>query len=95
MYVHLHYYKSRTKQMAILQIIFFFGSTHFVLSEDNRDIYFRVILAALHFNVNSCRTQACDKEGNQRWRLSYPKAKKGKPTPKPIPTPVNFGQFWH
>ena len=37
----------------------------------------RILLAALHFNENSDRSQAVNKAGNARWRVSYPKYKDG------------------
>lgn len=36
----------------------------------------RTYLAALHYNENAARPQATTKEGEKRWAVKYPKARK-------------------
>ena len=38
-------------------------------------VYFRIYLAALHFNENTNRAQAMDREGNPAFSICYPRAK--------------------
>ena len=40
-------------------------------------VYSRIYIAAMHFNENANRQQATTKDGVQRWKVSYPKAKRG------------------
>ena len=40
-------------------------------------IYFRLMVAALHFNENTSRVQAATKEGNLQYKISFPKFKHG------------------
>ncbi|KAL2096063.1 hypothetical protein ACEWY4_008211 [Coilia grayii] len=47
----------------------------------------RLYLAAMHFNENAGRTQARTTSGKLRYRLLYPKAKKGGHTVKPVKSP--------
>ncbi|XP_065068907.1 uncharacterized protein LOC135694142 [Rhopilema esculentum] len=50
----------------------------------------RLLLAALHFNENANRKQAMTKQGKERWKISYPKYKKGA-VAKPVKTKPTYG----
>ncbi|XP_067665009.1 uncharacterized protein [Haliotis asinina] len=51
----------------------------------------RMFLAALHFNKNGNREQATDQVGNSRWKMMYPKSKKGEEAVvKPVKQQVTF-----
>ncbi|XP_071100693.1 uncharacterized protein [Haliotis cracherodii] len=51
----------------------------------------RMFLTALHFNENGNRVQATDCEGNLRWKMVYPKSKKGEDAVvKPVKQPVTY-----
>ena len=56
-------------------------------------IYFRLLLAALHFNENVNKAQAVTAEGVPRWKLSYPKYKKGKEVVTKVTTKVTYGKY--
>ena len=45
---------------------------------------------SLHFNENYGREQAKTADGTERLRICFPKPKKGKFTPKPIPVPKTY-----
>jgi len=49
-------------------------------------------LAALHFNENCQRDQACTAEGQPRFRIVYPKYKKGEYTVRRIPVDCTYGK---
>jgi len=53
---------------------------------------FRLQLAALHFNENYDRPQEVRKDGTERIHLTFPKAKKGEYTPKPVPVPKTYSK---
>ncbi|XP_064649988.1 uncharacterized protein LOC135501681 [Lineus longissimus] len=53
----------------------------------------RLFLAAIHFNENSNRDQAVDKDGSERWSISYPKGRKGEPIAKEVKVPVTYSTF--
>jgi hypothetical protein len=40
-------------------------------------ISFRMYMAAFHYNENSQNGQAVNKAGEAKWKVSYPRAKKG------------------
>ncbi|XP_060085473.1 uncharacterized protein LOC132564874 [Ylistrum balloti] len=50
----------------------------------------RLCLAALHFNSNSCRPQATLEDGTARYRIAFPKGRKGDAVPKEIKVKQNF-----
>lgn len=52
-------------------------------------LYFRLYLAALHFNENSQRKQATTKTGNAMYAVSYPKARKGEGVAKEVKSKTN------
>ena len=53
----------------------------------------RIYIAALHFNENGSRQQATTREGEAKWKMSYPKAKKGKEcVVKPQKIEATFGK---
>lgn len=47
-------------------------------------VYFRLYLAALHFNENSKRDQAVTRDGTPMYGISYPKSRKGAPIAKEV-----------
>lgn len=51
----------------------------------------RVLIAALHFNENSCRSQAkCGQSGEACWSVSYPKARHGEAVVKEVKIPLTY-----
>jgi len=44
----------------------------------------RIFISALHFNENSNRPQATDQNGESRWAVSYPKARRGEAVVKQV-----------
>ncbi|XP_069125559.1 uncharacterized protein [Argopecten irradians] len=55
----------------------------------------RLYLAALHYNENSNNAKALTKDGQQKWQISYPKAKKGSEVVvKPCRTPPTYGKCY-
>ena len=54
--------------------------------------FFRLSVAALHFNENGHRNQPVTKAGELQWHISYPKGKKGEhAVVKPNKTPIAYG----
>ena len=51
---------------------------------------FRLYLAAMHFNENAGRCQAKTNSGRLRYKLSFPKAKKGAATVKAVKTQPTY-----
>ena len=49
------------------------------------------VLAALHFNENNGRNQAVTKDGKARYRIVYPKFKKGGYTVRKISVECTYG----
>ncbi|KAL1475488.1 hypothetical protein MTO96_037256 [Rhipicephalus appendiculatus] len=45
----------------------------------HQGMFIRCALAALHYNENADREQAVTKDGELRWKIRHPKAKKGEP----------------
>ncbi|KAL3854388.1 hypothetical protein ACJMK2_013659 [Sinanodonta woodiana] len=63
-------------------------STHFFYGS----MLARLHLAALHYNENSNNAQAVTKTGHERWRVVYPKSKKGmEAVVKPCKVDPTFG----
>ena len=57
-------------------------------------VNFRLYVAGLHFNENGKRQQSRTKDGQQKWKLSYPKAKKGEEcVVKPQKVAPTFGNY--
>ena len=55
--------------------------------------FFRIYLAALHYNENSENIQAATKEGEQRYRMAYPKKHHGEHVViKPIKEKPTYGK---
>ncbi|XP_021351639.1 uncharacterized protein LOC110449235 [Mizuhopecten yessoensis] len=50
----------------------------------------RLCLAALHFNANTSRQQATLEDGTARYRIAFPKGRKGDAVPKEIKVKQNF-----
>ena len=53
---------------------------------------FRLLLTAIHFNENSDREQARSLDGELKWQISYPKAKKGEPVAKQVKVQCTYGE---
>ncbi|XP_033725378.1 uncharacterized protein LOC117315337 [Pecten maximus] len=52
----------------------------------------RLYLAAMHYNENSNNAKVVTKDGQQKWHISFPKAKKGSEVVvKPCKTPPTYG----
>ena len=47
----------------------------------------------MHYNENSIRQQAVTAEGELQYTVSYPKAKKGQPTVRPIKEKATFSEY--
>ncbi|XP_043996833.1 uncharacterized protein LOC122844979 isoform X3 [Gambusia affinis] len=77
---------SPPEQTSYLQsfhnVVCFFGSKqgHFL----RPSLEARMILAALHFNENMAKEQARKQDRAQRWKVSYPKFKKGGAVVRPV-----------
>ena len=56
-------------------------------------VFFRTILAAMHFNENSEKRQIVNKSGESRWQVSYPKYKKDGGVVKPAKAKYTYGNF--
>ena len=52
--------------------------------------YFRLLIAAMHFNENYKRPQAVTKDGRERIRLTFPKSKQGECTAKIVSVPKTY-----
>lgn len=52
------------------------------------------LLAALHFNENGSREQASTKTNQLRYKITFPKQKKGDFTVKKIKTPSTYGNIY-
>jgi len=51
----------------------------------------RVLIAALHFNEDSCRSQAiCRQSGEACWSVSYTKARHGEAVVKEVMIPLTY-----
>lgn len=70
------------------KIVTFFApkSVHFFYSAMEA----RVLLAALHFNENSNRAQAVNKQGDACWNVSFPKSRHGEPVVKDVKIPLTY-----
>ena len=56
-------------------------------------LFYRIALAAMHFNENSTRTQATTSDGTARYAVEYPKGKFGEPSVRPLKTDPTFGKY--
>ena len=56
---------------------------------------YRLKLAALHFNENCDLEHATTQGGSQRWKIIYPKYKKGEAVAKKIKVDSTFGKSIH
>ncbi|XP_014839050.1 PREDICTED: uncharacterized protein LOC106915745 [Poecilia mexicana] len=77
---------SPPEQTSYLQsfhnVVCFFGSKHGHFLRSSLEA--RLILAALHFNENMAKEQARKQDRAQRWKVSYPKIKKGGAVVRPV-----------
>ena len=53
---------------------------------------FRLCLSALHYNENSERLQEVTVDGRPKYKICFPKAKKGKNTVREIKTKATYGK---
>ena len=58
----------------------------------NFTVYFRIALAALHFNENLRRKKAVGKNGEIYKKVCYPKFKLGEETVREISRPPTYGK---
>ena len=56
-------------------------------------IVYRILLAVLHHNENSTRSQMICKDGRAAYAVSFPKAKKGGAVVKQIKIPCTYGKL--
>lgn len=54
--------------------------------------YFRLLVAAMHFNENFGRPQAVTKSGKERIQIVFPKQKQGEFTPKIVKVPKTYSK---
>ena len=54
----------------------------------------RTALAAMHFNENSQRQQACTKLGRKQYKLVFPKYKKGEPSVSVVKRPCTYSKLY-
>ncbi len=54
---------------------------------------YRLALAAIHHNENGNRLQAVDKEGNGKYSVVFPKAKKGEASVRTRKTPPTYSKY--
>ena len=54
--------------------------------------FYRSALAALHWNANAQREQAVAPDGEQRYKVVYPKAKHGEATLKVVKEEASYGK---
>ena len=52
--------------------------------------FYRLLIAALHFNENYNRVLAKTASRNEWIQIVYPKHKQGEFTPKPVPVPKTY-----
>ena len=57
-----------------------------------KNVLYRTILAALHFNFNLHRKVKKDKQGNIKLRLTHPKYKNGEATVRELREKQNYGK---
>ena len=50
----------------------------------------RILISALHFNENSNRPQATNQNGDSRWAVSYPKARRGEAVVKQVKVALTY-----
>ena len=62
---------------------------------DSCVFFHRLMLAALHFNENSRRTQAVTKEGAARYRIDFPKFKPGEYTVRKVLVGATYGKDYY
>ena len=55
--------------------------------------YFRLLVAAMHFNENFGRAQAITKSGKERIQIVFPKQKQGEFTPKIVKVPKTYSKL--
>lgn len=60
---------------------------------NNTKIYFRLFLAALHFNENSARQQSRTKEGDKQYVVSYPKGRGGEGVANEVKVDQTFSEY--
>lgn len=58
-------------------------------------MFFRLQLAALHFNENSCRPQATTQQGDSMYSVSFPKGRKGEGVAKEVKVKQTFSKYPH
>jgi hypothetical protein len=54
---------------------------------------YRLLLAAMHYNENSHRVQATNKDNELRYNIRFPKYKKGEYSVVPVKQDPTFGKF--
>ena len=58
------------------------------------NLFFRHILASVHFNENLNQKSQKSKNGNEYIHITYPKFKLGDEVLKEVPVLPTYGQFW-
>ena len=54
--------------------------------------FYRLLVAAMHFNENFGRDQAKTESGAERIKIVFPKQKAGEFTPKIVPIPKTYSK---
>jgi hypothetical protein len=61
----------------------------------NINIFYRIYLAALHFNENVTRPQRTTKEGEKQFSVSFPKGRGGEGVAKEVKVEQTFSKCSH
>lgn len=56
-------------------------------------IFYRLLLAALHYNYNGSREVAQTSGGVAKYAVQYPRFRKGEHTVQPIKQKASYGQY--
>ena len=101
----LHFIETRFRSKVVVcwlpNIAKFFSSLARLIEDLERQLSsasydsseFRHILAAVHLNFNLQREVKCrERDGTERWRVSYPKFKNGEATVRNVKITPDFGK---
>lgn len=58
-------------------------------------LFFRLLLAVMHYNENSERVQATNRDGELQYSINYPKAKQGGYTVKKVLNDCTYGKVFY
>ena len=64
----------------------------YIQLENDSQLLFRTILAAIHFNYNLHRESKVDEKNNSKLKVTYPKFKEGQAVVRKIKVEQNYGK---